>query len=106
MPLRTPDGRYIVVRGRLWRATNPSLPEDEARFWRSSLMKARREVAEARRTDDPERMRAARAAVQTSKEKLGDRGVPWWDDGAKDWNRYLVKNTPYAKWFEDQDRAD
>ena len=26
---RTPDGRYLVVRGRLWRATNPHLPEAE-----------------------------------------------------------------------------
>jgi len=25
-PLRTPDGRYIVVRGRLWRSANPTLP--------------------------------------------------------------------------------
>jgi hypothetical protein len=28
-PQMTPDGRYIMVRGRLWRATNPNLPEDE-----------------------------------------------------------------------------
>jgi hypothetical protein len=28
-PLVTPDGRYIVVRGRLWRAINPSLPVEE-----------------------------------------------------------------------------
>ena len=27
-PLHTPDGRYIVVRGRLWRAANPSLSAD------------------------------------------------------------------------------
>ena len=26
-PPRTPDGRYIVVRGRLWRSANPHLPE-------------------------------------------------------------------------------
>ena len=28
MPERTPDGRYIVVDGRRWRATDPSLPEE------------------------------------------------------------------------------
>lgn len=27
--LTTPDGRYIVVRGRLWRRSNPELREDE-----------------------------------------------------------------------------
>ena len=28
----TPDGRYFVVRGRLWRCSNPNLPEgDRAR---------------------------------------------------------------------------
>ncbi|MGW5066188.1 hypothetical protein ACWEQJ_08710 [Streptomyces cyaneofuscatus] len=27
-PERTPDGRYIVVRGRRWRATDPEIPED------------------------------------------------------------------------------
>jgi hypothetical protein len=30
---------------------------------------------------------------------LGERGPPWWDDGARDYNRYLVKNTPYAAWY-------
>jgi len=28
-PDRTPDGRYIVVDGRLWRATNPHLPASD-----------------------------------------------------------------------------
>jgi len=31
----TPDGRYFVVRGRLWRMANPDLPESE----RQSLVK-------------------------------------------------------------------
>ena len=38
MPLVTPDGRYIVVRGRLWRATNPSLPEPERQRLTQALM--------------------------------------------------------------------
>jgi hypothetical protein len=28
MPERTPDGRYIVVDGRRWRAGDPGLPEE------------------------------------------------------------------------------
>ena len=30
---------------------------------------------------------------------LGERGPVWWDDGAPDYNRRLVRNTPYLEWF-------
>ena len=40
--------------------------------------------------------RAARAKVHAAKVALGERGPVWWDDGAPDYNRHLVKNTPYA----------
>ena len=43
-PLHTPDGRYIVVRGRLWRATNPSLDEAERNRWVHALQDARRKI--------------------------------------------------------------
>jgi len=51
-PLLTPDQRYLVVRGRLWRASNPALAEtDRARLTRE-LMAARRAVdAETNRTN-------------------------------------------------------
>lgn len=41
-PLKTLDGRYIVVKGRLWRASNPALPEDERQRLVDELMNARR----------------------------------------------------------------
>jgi len=44
-------------------------------------------------------MKFARAAVDRAKRGLGERGPVWWRDGAKDYNRYLAKNTPYAEWF-------
>ena len=98
-PLLTPDQRYLVVRGRLWRASNPALAEtDRARLTRE-LMAARRAVAAARRADDPAQLRAARAAVQAAKVTLGERGPVWWTDGAPDYNRHLVKNSPYAQWY-------
>ncbi|RST31753.1 hypothetical protein HMF7854_13580 [Sphingomonas ginkgonis] len=81
----SPDGRYFVVRGRLWRRTNPHLPEGRRRCWVRALMKARR----AR----------DRAGVERAKRALGERGPVWWTDGARDWNRHLAKNTPYAGWF-------
>lgn len=80
----TPDGRYFMVRGRLWRTSDPSLaPEVRAQLVR--------ELMTARRTRD-------RAGVDAAKRALGERGPPWWTDGARDWNRHLAKNTPYADW--------
>lgn len=96
--LETPDGRYIIVRGRLWRKTNPRLPEEERKLLVSKLMSARRAVKEAvGRADE---LHAARTAVNAAKIALGERGPVWWTDGAPDLNRHLVKNTPYADWFE------
>ena len=93
----TPDGRYFVVRGRLWRRTNPSLLADQKKLLVSDFMTARRAVRDA--TDDAER-RAARAAVDKAKHALGERGPVWWDDGAPDYHRHLAKNTSYVEWFE------
>lgn len=45
--LDTPDGRYIVVRGRLWRKTNPHLAEQVRKQLVSELMAARRAVKDA-----------------------------------------------------------
>lgn len=75
-PERTEDGRWIVVRGRRWRATDPELSEDLADALRSRLGRARSAVGRA--ADDEARSRARRQ-VQLAKEGLGERGEPWWD---------------------------
>lgn len=62
-------------------------------------MGARREVRAAARARDPQRLAAARSAVDAAKIALGERGPVWWTDGTKDFNRHLVKNTPYAAWY-------
>lgn len=98
-PLTTPDGRYIVVRGRLWRAANPNLPAEVRESLVQELMTARRELRAATQSDDAARLAKARAAVHKSKIALGERGPVWWDDGAEDFNRHLAKNTPYAEWY-------
>ncbi len=95
-PDRTPDGRYIVVRGRLWRTSNPALPVDERQRLVDSLMEARREIAAAKRVDDAARETAARSRVHDAKLALGERGPVWWDDGAPDYTRRLLSDTPYA----------
>lgn len=99
--LFTPDRRYIVVRGRLWRAANPELADDEKQKWTVQLMAARRAVAAALRGSDEAALRAARAQVQAAKVALGERGPVWWTDDTKDYNRHLVKNSPYAEWFDE-----
>ena len=95
----TPDGRYFVARGRLWRRANPSLPEAERARLVAELMSARRAVGVAKKAVDPLAEAAARRDVDRAKHALGERGPVWWDDGAPDYNRRLARTTPYAGWF-------
>lgn len=101
-PLETPDGRYIVVRGRLWRRTRPDLPPARREALVADLMDARRAVKAARASGDADALRAARAAVDAAKHGLGERGPVWWDDGAPDLNRHMARTTPYADWYAAQ----
>ena len=66
----------------------------------AALMAARRAVSVARRRGDPEAVRIARGRIDRAKRALGERGPVWWTDGAPDYNRRLVHNTPYREWFE------
>jgi len=93
----TPDGRYFVVRGRLWRLSNPGLEPEERERLVHELMAARRAIRSVR--DDPEALAGVRARVDAAKRALGERGPVWWSDGAPDYNRQLVRDTPYAEWF-------
>lgn len=93
----TPDGRYFVVRGRLWRKSNPALSPNRRDELVKELMSARRDVREFK--GDRQRVCEARERVDAAKIALGERGPVWWDDGAPDFNRHLVANTPYADWY-------
>ncbi len=95
----TPDGRYFVVRGRLWRLADPKLSEARKAELVSDLMSAQQAVKAARAQDDTDAERGAHGAVDKAKRALGERGPVWWHDGAPDLNRHMVKNTPYADWF-------
>lgn len=95
----TPDGRYFVVRGRLWRASDPTLSSDCRNELVAGLMRARRAVGAAKRTGDPAAEQLAHDAVDRAKIELGERGPVWWDDGAPDLNRHMVRTTIYAGWF-------
>jgi hypothetical protein len=86
-PQLTPDKRYIIVDGVLWRASNPALSEERRAGLVAELMSARRAVATALKADDGVAKTAARARVQAAKLALGERGPVWWDDGAPDYNQ-------------------
>ncbi len=101
-PLTTPDGRYIVVDGQLWRRSNPTLGQKQRALLVEALMHARRDVGLALRAHDAEAEQKARARVHLAKVALGERGPPWWTDGTPDFNRRRVENTPYAAWFRTQ----
>ena len=95
----TPDRRYFVVHGRLWRLSNPMLDPDTHQRLVEQLMAARRAVRDAA---TPELRTAARVKVDEAKRALGERGEAWWNDGAPDYNRHLAIDTPYADWFTDR----
>jgi hypothetical protein len=97
----TQDGRYFVVRGRLWRCTNPTLPAETRERLIRELMQARREKGQAMRNGEEAARQEAKQRVDEVKHQLGERGPVWWTDGAPDWNRHLAVNTPYADWFAD-----
>lgn len=95
----TPDGRYFVVKGRLWRMSNPELGADVRSEQVSRLMTARRDVKTALKSGSESQLKAARNRVDRAKIALGEHGSVWWSDGEPDLNRRLVKNTAYAAWF-------
>jgi hypothetical protein len=73
----TEDGRYVVIDGRRWRATDPAIPEERRQELVDVLMAWRREVGRTKGTDDERR---ARDGVQAAKVALGERGQPpWWE---------------------------
>ena len=76
-PPTTEDGRYVVIDGRRWRATDPDIPEDRRAELTRILMAWRREVRRTRGTDAEAR---SRAGVNAAKIALGERGSPpWWE---------------------------
>jgi hypothetical protein len=76
---RTPDGRWIVVDGRRWRAADPELPEEVRARLLHHLGTARSAVRTAKRAGDDAAVAAARARIGAAKRGLGERGTTWWE---------------------------
>jgi uncharacterized protein len=73
------DERWIVIDGRRWRRSDPSLPEERRKELVSELMSARSAVGWAKRKGDATAERAARDRVHAAKVALGERGPKWWE---------------------------
>lgn len=73
------DEKWLVVRGRRWRRTDPELPEPIVEDLKSHLGRARNEVKAARKADDSAELRRARDRVDLAKRGLGERGERWWE---------------------------
>jgi hypothetical protein len=85
---QTPDGRYVVVDGRRWRASDPLIPQARREELQRVLMAWRRA---ARGTDDEPRVRAG---VQAAKVALGERGTPWWEQSEVERRRRWEAEVP------------
>lgn len=71
----TLDGRYLIVRDRLWRTSNPTLAADHRQVLINELMRARRDV-KAHRKESGTALLEARKAVNSARIALGERGPP------------------------------
>lgn len=70
------DERFLVIGGRRWRRSDPSIPSALRQELVDELMDARRAVKAA---DGPASTAGARARVDDAKRALGERGRPWWE---------------------------
>lgn len=84
------------MRGRRWRATDPSIPATLRQELVDALMAARRAVGVALRADDVAAEQLARARVHDAKTALGERGEPWWDDPTEEGRRRRIGSAVLA----------
>lgn len=76
-PTDDDDERWLVVDGRRWRRTDPTLGETVVERLKSHLGRARNAVRSAKGNSDA--VTAARARVRLAKTGLGERGPKWWE---------------------------
>lgn len=74
------DERWLVINGRRWRRTDPSLPTEVVDALKSHLGRGRSGVGRAKRAGDDDAVAAARQRVGLAKHGLGERGPYWWEE--------------------------
>ena len=97
----TPDGRYFIVAGRLWRMSNPDLDPAARQALVDRLMRARRAVGAAKKAGDAQAERHARDDVDAAKHALGERdrdGIVRSAGGdGQDVERWLFRHADYLR---------
>ena len=73
------DDHWLVINGRRWRKTDPSLPADVVDELKSHLGRGRSGVRVAKGKADPDAVAAARTRTNLAKHGLGERGPYWWE---------------------------
>lgn len=94
VPDYTDDGRYIVVNGSRWRATDPLIPDDRAAELRRALMAWWRAKRSALAAGDEAGVAEAQRGVQAVKVALGERGRPWWEQDDQERRRRWLSTVP------------
>ena len=83
----TPDGRYFVVRGRLWRRANPNAPAEKRDALVRELMAAQRAVKAGLASGNPGELALARKAVDVAKIALVDGRRTRSESSKSEWQR-------------------
>ncbi|WP_210604232.1 biopolymer transporter Tol [Brevibacterium oceani] len=73
------DDKWLVVKGRRWRRTDPELESTVVEELKSHLGKARNAVRTTKKNGTEEELKQARHRVDIAKHGLGERGDYWWE---------------------------
>lgn len=74
-----PDDRWLVIKGRRWRRTDPALESVVVDELKSHLGAARNAVRTAKKSGSSRDLEDARHRVNAAKRGLGERGDYWWE---------------------------
>lgn len=73
------DDRWLIVKGRRWRRTDPKLEPEVVDELKSHLGAARNAVRRAKKSGSRTDLEDARRSVGLAKHGLGERGDYWWE---------------------------
>lgn len=75
----TDDDKWLLIKGRRWRRTDPELSADVVEELKHHLGAARNGVRAAKKSGSADDLQDARRRVNVAKHGLGERGDYWWE---------------------------